>query len=44
MSRRLLLAPLAALVALAAPAAALAVVPINDDYLKSTPINRPTRA
>lgn len=40
MSRRLLLAPLAALVALAAPAAALAVVPINDDYLKSTPINR----
>ena len=40
MSRRLLLAPLAALIALAAPAAALAVVPINDDYLKSTPINR----
>jgi hypothetical protein len=37
---RPLLASLVALVALSIPAAALAVVPVNDDYLKSTPINR----
>ena len=36
-----LLASLVALAALALPATALAVAPINDDYLKSTPINRP---
>jgi hypothetical protein len=40
MPSRPLVASLVALVALAVPAVALAVVPVNDDYLKSTPINR----
>jgi hypothetical protein len=40
MALRPLIASLVALVALAVPTAALAVVPINDDYLKSQPINR----
>ena len=40
MRTRSLLTPLVALVALALPATAAAVPPINDDYLKSTPINR----
>jgi hypothetical protein len=41
MPKRPLLAALVVLVALAVPAVALAVAPINDDYLKSTPVNRP---
>lgn len=41
MRARSLVAPIVALVALALPGAALAVAPVNDDYLKSTPINRP---
>ena len=40
MPSRPLVASLVALVGLAVPAVALAVVPVNDDYLKSTPINR----
>jgi hypothetical protein len=40
MPSRPLIAALVALCALVAPAVALAVVPTNDDYLKSTPINR----
>jgi hypothetical protein len=40
MPARALLASTVALVALAVPAVALAVAPVNDDYLKSTPINR----
>jgi hypothetical protein len=40
MPLRPLIASLVALGALAVPAAALAVPPVNDDYLKSTPINR----
>jgi hypothetical protein len=40
-SRALLASLLASLVALAIPAGALAVAPVNDDYLKSWPINRP---
>lgn len=40
MPSRPLIAALVALGALVAPAVALAVVPTNDDYLKSTPINR----
>ncbi|MGZ4280349.1 MAG: hypothetical protein ACXVVU_27240, partial [Solirubrobacteraceae bacterium] len=40
MPSRPLIAALVALVALVVPAVALAVVPSNDDYLKSTPINR----
>jgi hypothetical protein len=38
---RAVIAALVALVALTIPAVALAVVPGNDDYLKSTAINRP---
>jgi hypothetical protein len=41
MRSRSLVASVAAVVALVLPAAALAVAPVNDDYLKSTPINRP---
>jgi hypothetical protein len=40
MRARSLLTPLVALVALALPATAAAVPPVNDDYLKSTPVNR----
>jgi hypothetical protein len=40
MPSRSLVASLVGLVALAIPGAALAVPPGNDDYLKSTPINR----
>jgi hypothetical protein len=40
MPSRPLIAALVALCGLAAPAVALAVVPTNDDYLKSTPVNR----
>jgi hypothetical protein len=40
MPSRPLIAALVALCALVVPAVALAVVPTNDDYLKSTPINR----
>jgi hypothetical protein len=40
MPSRPLVASLVTLVGLAVPAVALAVVPVNDDYLKSTPINR----
>src|SRR5919197_4214074 len=38
---RRLIAPLVALVALAVPAVALAVAPVNDDYLHSKRINAP---
>jgi hypothetical protein len=40
MPLRPVIASLVALGALAVPAAALAVPPVNDDYLKSTPVNR----
>jgi hypothetical protein len=40
MSSRSVIVSLVALSALVVPTAALAVVPVNDDYLKSTPINR----
>ena len=40
MFSRKVVALIVALVALAIPAVALAVAPVNDDYLKSTPINR----
>jgi hypothetical protein len=40
MASRPLIASLVALGALVVPTVALAVAPVNDDYLKSTPVNR----